>query len=117
MSTEAGWTHLGSNGSIPIRPASIAARMSRSERTTAIEYAGVRSSQREHGLTGRAVARVLSPTAARRAGDNGLGDGQRDLLRDASIACLLADAHERRELLIQRVDVLEARVDDLEAKV
>src|SRR6266550_7668528 len=59
----------------------------------------------------------LAATAARRAGDNRLGDGQRDLLRDPAIACFLADAHERCELVIQRVDVLEARVDDLEAEI
>src|SRR5438552_13176681 len=50
MSTEAGWTHFGSNGSIPMRPASIAARMSRSERTTATEYAGLGPTQRAHGV-------------------------------------------------------------------
>src|SRR6266850_1425878 len=48
MSTDAGCTHFGSNGSIPMRPASIAARMSRSERTTTTEYAGLRPTQREH---------------------------------------------------------------------
>src|SRR5438105_5617820 len=50
ISTDAGWTHFGSNGSIPMRPASIAARMSRSERTTATEYAGLRPYQRAHGV-------------------------------------------------------------------
>src|SRR5437773_2268817 len=50
LSIEAGWTHFGSNGSIPMRPASIAARMSRSERTTATEYAGLRPYQRAHGV-------------------------------------------------------------------
>src|SRR5919197_6484553 len=45
MSTEAGCTHLGSKGSMPIRPASIAARMSRSESTTATEYAALRAPQ------------------------------------------------------------------------
>src|SRR5258706_1883885 len=49
MSTDAGWTHFGSKGSMPIRPASIAARMSRSERTTTTEYAGLRRTQRAHG--------------------------------------------------------------------
>src|SRR2546429_2429466 len=48
ISIDAGWTHFGSNGSIPMRPASIAARMSRSERTTATEYAGLRLDQRAH---------------------------------------------------------------------
>src|SRR5438874_8117013 len=48
MSTDAGWTHFGSNGSIPMRPASIAARISRSERTTATEYAGLRPAQCAH---------------------------------------------------------------------
>src|SRR5439155_301669 len=59
----------------------------------------------------------LAATAALRPRDNGLGDGQRDLLRDTAIARLLADAHERGELVIQRVDVLETRVDDLEAEI
>src|SRR6266700_2382338 len=48
MSIDAGWTHFGSNGSIPMRPESIAARMSRSERTTTTEYAGLRPTEREH---------------------------------------------------------------------
>src|SRR6266581_2410584 len=48
MSTDAGCTHFGSNGSIPMRPASIAARISRSERTTTSEYAGLRPTQCEH---------------------------------------------------------------------
>src|SRR5437773_8588953 len=47
---EAGWTHFGSNGSIPLRTASITAWMSRSERTTATEYAGLRPYQRAHGV-------------------------------------------------------------------
>src|SRR2546428_4566222 len=51
MSTDAGCTHFGSKGSIPMRPASIAARMSRSERTTTTEYAGLEPAQREHGAT------------------------------------------------------------------
>src|SRR2546430_9407127 len=50
MSIDAGWTHLGSKGSVPMRPASIAARISRSERTTTTEYAGLRRAQREHGV-------------------------------------------------------------------
>src|SRR5438093_3013365 len=67
--------------------------------------------------TARSCGGLLSAPAARRTGDNGLGDGQSDLLRDAAIARLLADAHERGELVIQRVDVLETRVDDLEAEI
>src|SRR6267378_2953648 len=47
MSIDAGCTHFGSNGSIPMRPASIAARMSRSERTTTTEYAGLRPAHRD----------------------------------------------------------------------
>src|SRR5437762_578674 len=50
MSTDAGWTHFGSNGSIPMRPASIAARMSRSERTTPTEYAGLGPTKYAHRL-------------------------------------------------------------------
>src|SRR5438128_2903612 len=38
MSTLAGCTHLGSKGSMPIRPAAMCLRMSRSERTTAPQY-------------------------------------------------------------------------------
>src|SRR5256886_7715657 len=48
ISIDAGWMHFGSNGSIPMRPASIAARMSRSERTTTTEYAGLRRTQCQH---------------------------------------------------------------------
>src|SRR5438309_11286604 len=50
ISIDAGWMHFGSNGSIPMRPASIAARMSRSERTTSTEYAGLRRAQRAHRI-------------------------------------------------------------------
>src|SRR5439155_23550292 len=50
ISIGAGRTHFGSNGPIPMRPAAIAARMSRSERTTATEYAGLRPYQRAHGV-------------------------------------------------------------------
>src|SRR5438874_9907101 len=60
----------------------------------------------------------LAAATARLASDHGLGaDGQHDLLRDATIAGLLANAHEGRELVVQRVKVLDARVDDLEAEV
>src|SRR5690349_1867528 len=38
MSSDAGWTHEGSNGSMPMRPAAMAARMSRSDRTTTTQY-------------------------------------------------------------------------------
>src|SRR5207302_2171043 len=44
-------------------------------------------------------------------------DGERDLLGDPAVARFLAPAHECRELLIEGLDVLEARVDDLEAHV
>src|SRR5439155_19703101 len=49
MSTLAGCTHAGSNGSMPIRPDTTAARMSRSDRTTTLEYGGVTTREREHG--------------------------------------------------------------------
>src|SRR2546429_82871 len=49
MSTLAGCTHAGSNGSMPIRPDTTAARMSRSDRTTTLEYGGVGTRKREHG--------------------------------------------------------------------
>src|SRR5881628_1859321 len=49
MSTDAGCTHVGSNGSMPIRPDAMAARMSRSDRTTTAKY-GLRGARhREHG--------------------------------------------------------------------
>src|SRR6267378_5154582 len=67
--------------------------------------------------TARRCGGLLAATAARRAGDNGLGDGQRDLLRDAAIARLLTNAHERSELVVESVEVFEARVHDLEAQV
>src|SRR6058998_638153 len=62
--------------------------------------------------TARRCGGLLAAATARRP-----GDGQRDLLRHAAIARLLADAHKRGELVIQRVDVLETRVDDLEAEI
>src|SRR3989442_4733871 len=133
MSTEAGWTHFGSNGSIPIRPASIAARMSRSERTTAtrVRRGSVQSARPPH-LAACAVADhhrllsrdadeggspSLSPTAALLPRGDRLRDGQRDLLRDAAIARFLADAHERCQLVVKRIDVLDGRIDDLEAEI
>src|SRR5438093_13054922 len=67
--------------------------------------------------TARSCGGLLAAATARRPGDDRLGDGERDLLRDAAIARLLANAHERGELVIQRVDVLETRVDDLEAEI
>src|SRR2546427_6879242 len=98
MSTDAGCTQRGSNGSMPTRPPAIAARISRSDRTTeaSMERAG------------------LAAAAARAGG--GL-DEKRDLLRHASVARFLADADERRELVVQRVDVLEMRVHDLEPQI
>src|SRR5438034_1490838 len=88
---------------------------SRSQRTARRDLP---EASRERGFDVKAErARVLSPATARRTGDNGLGDGQRDLLSDAAIARLLANAHERRQLVVERVGVLESRVDDLEAEV
>src|SRR5256885_3303668 len=66
ISIDAGWMHFGSNGSIPMRPASIAARMSRSERTTSTEYAGLRRAQPAHRTA------ELAPGA-----DGPVGVGQR----------------------------------------
>src|SRR5438132_6090727 len=110
MSTEAGCTHFGSNGSIPIRPAAIAARMSRSERTTGARVCGAEDPPRLR------AAPLLAATAARARADR-LRDREHDLLGDAAIPRLLPAAYEGRELVIQRVDVLDARVDDLEAEV
>src|SRR5438477_13173943 len=59
----------------------------------------------------------LAAATARGAGDDRLGDRQRDLLRDAAIARLLTDAHEGRELVVERVYILETRIHDLEAEV
>src|SRR5207249_2531075 len=53
-------------------------------------------------------ARVLPPPTAGRSRSNGLRDGQHDLLRDAPIASLLPDAHQRGELVGERIDVLDA---------
>src|SRR6266550_847954 len=60
---------------------------------------------------------LLAAATARWPGHDRLGDRQHDLLRDAAIARLLTDAHERGELVVERVDVLETRVHDLEAEV
>src|SRR5688572_27051754 len=70
MSTEAGCTHFGSKGSIPMRPASIAARMSRSDKTTATEYAGLRAGQRANGAAQLApCAHAAFGIRHRRAGE------------------------------------------------
>src|ERR1700675_2321832 len=67
--------------------------------------------------TARRCGGLLAATAARWAGDNRLADGQGDLLGDAAIARLLANAHKRCELVVERVNVLDTRVDDLEAEI
>src|SRR2546423_8314969 len=60
----------------------------------------------------------LATATTRLAGDHRLGaDGQHDLLRDSPIARLLADAHEGRELVVERVEVLDAPVADFAAWV
>src|SRR2546423_4510271 len=58
----------------------------------------------------------LAAAAARR-GANGLGDRERDLLGDAAIARLLAPSHQRRELVVEGVDVRGTRIHDLEAQI
>src|SRR5439155_18578994 len=66
------------------------------------------------------TARSGGPLAAattRGPGDDRLGDGERDLLGDAAIASHLANAHEGGELVVERVDVFEPRVHDLEAEI
>src|SRR5258706_3832959 len=50
ISMLAGCTQDGSNGSMPMRPDAIAARMSRSESTTAAKYGVGTAREREHGL-------------------------------------------------------------------
>src|SRR5438552_3273960 len=67
--------------------------------------------------TARRCGGFLAAATARGPGHDRLGDRQRDLLRDAAIARLLTDAHEGRELVVERVYVLETRVHDLEAEV
>src|SRR5437660_1916491 len=59
----------------------------------------------------------LAAATARGPGDDRLGDGQGDLLGDAAIASHLANPHQGRELVIQRVDVFEPRIHDLETQV
>src|SRR6266850_4890186 len=51
ISTDAGCTQVRSNGSMPMRPAAMAARMSRSDRTTTAKYGLVAPREREHGAT------------------------------------------------------------------
>src|SRR5882762_993097 len=65
----------------------------------------------------RTARRGLSPTAAGRAGGDGLADGQSDLLGDAAIARLLSDTDQGGELVVESVDVLDAGVHDLEAEI
>src|SRR5256884_5436000 len=67
--------------------------------------------------TARMRGGSLAAATARGPDHDRLGDGQHDLLGDAAIARLLADPHEGRELVVERVDVLETRVDDLEAEI
>src|SRR3989475_1811944 len=59
----------------------------------------------------------LAAATARGPGDDRLGDGQGDLFGDSAIASHLANAHEGRKLVVERVDVFQPRVDDLEAEV
>src|SRR6266571_1134881 len=75
MSTDAGCTQLGSNGSRPMRPDEMAARMSRSDRTTTAKYGVARAGEREHD------APQLGPRAheAFRAGQTRLRETPRDL--------------------------------------
>src|SRR6185503_16665736 len=58
----------------------------------------------------RTARSLLPATATLWPGDSRLGD-QRDLLGDAAIARLLPDPHERRELVVQGVNVLDTRVN------
>src|ERR1700704_5982764 len=51
MSTLAGWTHVGSNGSSPMRPDATPARVSRSESTTVAKYGLGAPREREHART------------------------------------------------------------------
>src|SRR5712692_9300817 len=67
--------------------------------------------------TARRCGAPLAAATARGPGHDRLGDGQHDLLRDAAIARLLTHAHKGRELVVERIDVLETRVDDLEAQI
>src|SRR5205807_6465767 len=90
MSTDAGCTQRSSNGSMSMRPSAIAARISRSDRTTGSEYG------RRRGLA----------AAAARDRSERLLDRQDDLLRDAPVPRILAPAHERSELVVERVEVL-----------
>src|SRR5438874_9720612 len=59
----------------------------------------------------------LAAATARGPGDDRLGDGQGDLFGDSAIASHLANAHEGRELVVERVEVFQPRVDDLEAEI
>src|SRR2546425_9788128 len=74
MSTLAGCTHLGSKGSMPIRPAAMCLRMSRSERTTAPQYRrrGLRPPRTPRGRHGEHHVPQLGPRA-----DHALGLRQR----------------------------------------
>src|SRR5207237_102379 len=101
MSIDAGWTQRSSKGSRPMRPWAMAARISRSERTTASEY-------------GR--RRGLAAAATRDRGER-LLDRKGDLLGHASVPRILAPAHERSKLVVKSVEVLDARVHDLEPQI
>src|SRR6266851_1481989 len=69
-------------------------------------------SQRTARMRGRVSA------AARRAGGRGFGiDRQRDLLGQLPVARLLAPPKQQLELVVERLGVLQAGVDDLEAQV
>src|SRR2546427_7540079 len=59
----------------------------------------------------------LAAATARGPGDDRLGDGQGDLFGDSAIASHLANAHEGRKLVVERVDVFQPRVHDLEAEI
>src|SRR5882762_8913348 len=65
----------------------------------------------------RTARRALAAATARRTGGDGLADGQSDLLGDAAIPRLLSDTDQGGELVVERVDVLDAGVHDLEAEI
>src|SRR5438477_1072276 len=117
MSTEAGCTHFSSNGSMPMRPAAIALRMSRSERTTSSQYAGTVVSvlPEEDGADQRRGVALAAAATGR--GANRLRDRKRDLLCDAAVAHLLTQSDERRKLVVQGIDIRGPRIHDLEPQV
>src|ERR1700687_3286244 len=115
MSSDAGWMQPGSNGSVPMRPPSMAARMSRSDRTTTAKYAVRTTREREDHATklgprAHDVIRTVEPCGRpaprdldrARPGGDGHADGGRRVSDHDALLRGRADPFHRRECQVWR---------------